>query len=173
MRTWFQTRTMREQLLVTGLVLMAAFTWLITALGRAQTGFADWRSSRQEFAAQDLWLERQSDIEQRAGAAVKNLDPSRTFDPTRLNSTLTTLATGAGLSATIDAARTERTAQFAYHTVRVTFRRAQLTALLAFYDELVKHAPYLNLESMTLQADRAAPTQLNVTLQVSATQIAQ
>src|SRR5690606_9922770 len=122
---------------------------------------ADFRSARQEMAAQELWLDRQADIELRAGEAVKNLDPARTFDPTRLNSTLTTMASQAGLTPTIDPARTERTAQFAYHTVRLSFRRASLPALLSFYDELVKQTPYMNLESATLQVDRAAPAQLN------------
>lgn len=172
MKTWFQSRTMREQMLVTALVLIFAITWFVSALGRVQGRVADWRSAREQGKAQNLWIERQAEIEQRAATAVKNLDPTKTFDPTRLNSTLTTLATGAGLTPSIDAARTERTAQFAYHTVRVTFRRASLAALLAFYDELVKHVPYLNLESMIVQSDRNAPTQLSVTLQISAPQIA-
>ncbi|MBI2497651.1 MAG: general secretion pathway protein GspM, partial [Opitutae bacterium] len=72
---------------------------------------------------------------------------------------------------TIDPPVTQRTPQFAYHTIKVTFRRANLPALLNFYDELTKQAPYLNLESMALQTDRAAAGALNVTLQVSATQI--
>jgi type II secretory pathway component PulM len=173
MRIWFQSRTMREQLLVTGLVLMFAVTWLVSALGRIQGRITDWRSARQEHSAQNLWIERQAEIEERAAAAIRNLDPSKTYDPTRLNSALTTMASNAGLSPTIDPARTEKTAQFAYHTVRVTFRRANLSALLAFYDELVKQTPYLNLESVSLQSDRNAPTQLGAVLQISAPQIAQ
>jgi hypothetical protein len=82
MRIWFQSRTMREQLLVTGLVLMFAVTWLVSALGRIQGRITDWRSARQEHSAQNLWIERQAEIEERAAAAIRNLDPSKTYDRT-------------------------------------------------------------------------------------------
>ncbi len=44
-------------------------------------------------------------------------------------------------------------------------------ALLSFYDELAKQAPYLSLEQIATQTQRASPGMLDVTLQISATQI--
>ena len=49
----------------------------------------------------------------------------------------------------------------------MTFRRANLPALLHFYDDLAKQAPYLNLESIAVQIDRSAGGLLNATLQIS------
>ena len=171
MRSWFQSRNRREQLLVTAFVIMAALAWLVSASGRLRTHWAGWRSTQTDLGAQQLWLDRQKEIEVQALAAVRNLDPARTFDATKLVATVTSLAGGAGLQPAIDSPVTQRTPQFAYHTIKVTFRRANLPALLNFYDELNKQAPYLNLEAIALQTDRATAGALNATLQISATQI--
>jgi hypothetical protein len=171
MRRWFESRNRREQVLVTVFVMMVALTWFFSALGRMRTRLDDWRSTRAGLAAQQLWLDRQADIEARSAAAVRNLDPAKTHDATRLSGAVNSLATGAGLSPSIDPPQTQRTPQFAHHTIKVTFRRANLPALLSFYDELAKQAPYLNLEAIALQTDRSAAGALNATLQISATQI--
>ena len=171
MRSWFQSRNRREQLLVTFFVILGALIWLTGASGRLRASWAGWHSTQAELGAQQLWLDRQQEIEAASTAAVRNLDPARTFDATKLVATVTSLAGGAGLQPAIDSPVTQRTAQFAYHNIKVTFRRATLPALLKFYDELTKQAPYLNLESVSLQTDRAAAGALNVTLQISATQI--
>lgn len=171
MRTWFHSRRRREQLLVTLFVGLGALIWLTGAAARLRTQWSAWRSTQGDRAAQQLWLDRRQEIEAAAAAAVRNLDPARTHDATRLVATVNSLAGGAGLQPAIDPAVTQRTPQFAYHTIKVTFRRTQLPALLKFYDDLTKQAPYLNLESMVLQTDRAAIGVLNATLQISATQI--
>jgi hypothetical protein len=170
-RRWFQSRNRREQVLVTAFVVLGALIWLSSAAGRVRVRWADWRSTRTDVAAQQLWLDRRLEIESQAGAAVRNLDPARTFDATKLVASVTSLAASAGLTPAIDTPVTQRTPQFAYHTVKVTFRRATLNSLLGFYDELSKQAPYLNLEQIALQSERSTPGMLNATLQISATQI--
>jgi hypothetical protein len=171
MKAWFQRRNRREQMLITAFVLLGALTWLSGASGRLRAQIGTWRSTRVGLSAQQLWLDRQDEIAKRSAAAVGNLDPTRTYDATKLVATVTTLASGAGLTASIDSPVTQRTPQFAYHTAKVTFRRSALPALLNFYDELSKQAPYLNLEQIAVQTDRAAANALNVTMQISATQI--
>ena len=172
MKRLFQGRTKREQWLVTVLVLGAALAWLDTALRRVRTAGGDFRTASAAAATQQLWLDRQGEIEAAAAKAVGNLDPARTHDATRLVTTVTTLATGAGLQPSIDPPQTNRTPQFAYHSIKVTIRRAQLPALLRFYDELAKQTPYLNLEQISVQTERANTGQLTAVLQVSSTQIA-
>jgi hypothetical protein len=171
MRPWFQSRNRREQLLVTAFTLLLALVWLTSATGRLHRSWGAWRTTRSDLAAQQLWLDRHEEIESRSAAAVRNLDPARTYDATRLVATVTTLATAAGLQPAIDSPTTQRTPQFAYHTIKVAFRRANLPALLGFYDELAKQAPYLNLESIAVQTERSTTGVLNVTLLISATQI--
>ena len=171
MKHWFNRGRRREQLLVTAFVLMGALVWLLSAAGRLRGQWESWHSTRTDIATQQLWLDRHKEIEAAAGDAVRNLDPARTYDATRLVSTVTSLATGASLTPSIDSPVTQRTPQFNYHTIKVTFRRATLGSLLSFYDELSKQSPYLSLEQIAMQTERTAPGMLNVTLQISATQI--
>jgi hypothetical protein len=171
MKTWFQSRNRRERLLVAAFTGLVALTWLVSAIGRLHASVSQWRSTKGDLAAQQLWLDRQKEIETQSAAAVRDLDPARTYDATRLVATITSLASAAGLTPAIDSPSTQHTPQFAYHTAKVTFRRANLPALLHFYDDLSKQAPYLNLESIAVQMDRGASGALNATLQISATQI--
>lgn len=173
MRNFFQKRSRREQSLLVAFTLMVALTWAVSALARIRTRWQDWSSARAEVATQQLWLDRRAEVEARAAAAVRNLDPARTYDATRLVTAVTALASQAGLQPSIDSPQTKPTPQFAYHTIKVNFRRANLNSLLTFYDELAKQAPYLNLEQIALQTDRTAPGFLSATLQISATQIGQ
>ncbi len=171
MRAWFNQRNRREQVLLTTFILLAAAIWATAAAGRFRARLEAWRSARLEQQAQQLWIDRRDEITRRSVAAVSNLDPSRTYDATGLVSAVTTLAKNAGLAPAVDSAATQRTPDVAYHTARVTFRRAGLPAVLKFYDELARQSPYLDLNRAAIQTDRAAPGALNVTLEISATQI--
>lgn len=171
LKRFFQTRSRREQWLITVFLLGLAAVWLADSLGRAGAAWREWRSVGAAADTQELWLGRQAQIEAAAAAAAGNLDPARTYDATRLVGAVNTLATGAGFRPQIDPAQTRRTPQFAYHTIKVTVRRASLAALLGFYDELAKQAPYLSLEQISVQAERGSQGQLTATLQISAPQI--
>lgn len=171
MRDYFQKRSRREQTLLVAFALMLGLVWAVSALARIRTRWQDWRSVNTELAGQQLWLDRRTEVEERSAAAVRNLDPARTYDATRLVTAVTALASQAGLQPSIDSPQTKQAPQFAYHTIKVNFRRANLNSMLSFYDELAKQAPYLNLEQIVLQTDRTAPGFLNATLQISATQI--
>ena len=171
MRTWFDSRNRREQTLVTLFVLMAAIAWLFIAFGHLRTRLGEWKSTRVAVSDQQLWLDRQKELENGANSAVRNLDPAKTMDATKLVASVTSLASGASLQPAIDTPTTQRTPQFAYHTIKVTFRRATLPALLNFYDELSKQSPYLNLEQIALQTERTGQGMISATMQISATQI--
>jgi hypothetical protein len=82
------------------------------------------------------------------------------------------LAAQAQLTPAIDSPRTQRTDDFAYHTVQVTFRRAKMPALITFYRELAKRAPYLALEQVALVADRGNPADLNATFSIFSVEVA-
>lgn len=172
MRRWFQSRQLREQVLMATFFTLAVLAWGFSALGRVRSRATDWKSAREDLAAQQLWLDRQPEIEARSRAAVRDLDPARTYDATRLVAVITGLADEAGLAPAVDSPATQQTAQFSHHRVRVAFQRAKLDSLLKFYDALSRQTPYLSLDRITVQAERADADVLSVTLQISATQIA-
>jgi hypothetical protein len=171
MKRWFRDRKPREQALLAVFVVLGAIIWLSAANGRFRRGLDSWRFSRNELASQDLWLDRQELIRSRSAAAVQDLDPMRTYDASRMMATLTSLSAAAGLSPAIDPPATQRGTEFTLHQVRMSFQKASLASVLKFSDELIRQAPYLNLEQITLQTDRVSADTLSASLTISAAQI--
>lgn len=161
MKNRFMRRPPRERLLILVFLFAAAIVWLVSAGSRLQE---KWRQSRvvsADLAAQNVWLERKALIEERAVKAANRLNPARTLDATKLVGEVSAIASQSGLAVGVEPPRTERTDQMAYHTVQVTFRRADLAALVKFYRELGQRAPYLALEKCSLAAGRSNPAEID------------
>ena len=171
MKAFFLGRALREKILLLAFTLLALLIWLGRGLGRGRALWDDLRTTRAELATQRVWLENRATIEARAAGATKSLDPAKTINATRLLGELNTLAAQAGLSADIGSQTTERTNQFAFHSVQVNIRRADLAALLKLYTELSGRSPYIALEQCTLAVDRANPGQLSASFRVVAVEL--
>jgi hypothetical protein len=165
-KAWFLGRVLREKGLVLVLVLVGAIIWLSGSAKRLGEGRRVFQVAESNLATQQIWLNNRPAIEEAAAAAVKNLDPAKTYDETDLVAQITGIAGRSGLAVNTEPPRTQRSAQFAVHTVQVTTRRAEMVSLLRFYQELASKAPYLGIEQISLQGDRANPGMVNVTLQV-------
>jgi hypothetical protein len=172
MKAYFFSRLLREKLLLTAFVLLAALTWLSSAGHRWLQLTRDWKAVSVQLADQRLWLAKRADIEAQAKSAIEHLDPAKTLDGARLVGELNTLAGQSGLTSTAsDDVRTDRTAQFAVNSVQFTVRRTDLASLLNFYEALAKRSPYLGLEQFSVVADRANPALLSATLRVSSVEV--
>lgn len=171
MKRFFLKRAPRERLLILLFLGLAAVLWLGSAGRRVHDRWTARREVAAELATQQLWLERKSAIEERAARAAGRLDPASTLDATRLVGEVVALAAEAGLSASMDAPRTQRTGQFAYHTVQVAFRRAELGAVVKFYRALARRAPYLALEESSFIANRNNPAELDARFAVFSVEV--
>lgn len=171
MKRFFYTRTLREKTLLVAFVSLVAIVWLISATGRTRARLADWRSLRSAGEEQRLWMSNRADIEARAAKATAQLDPAKTLNGTRLVAEMSTLAAQAGLTAEVSGQRSERTTQFAFHSAQVSFRRAEMGALVKFYESLSARSPYVGLEQVSLAADRGAPGTINATFRVTAAEL--
>ena len=171
MKRFFLTRSLREKALLGAFVGLVAVAWLFGAVGRARARWQEWSSLRESGKEQRIWLEHRAEIEARATKATAQLDPAKTLNGTRLVAEMSALASQAGLTAEVSGQRSERTTQFAFHTAQVTFRRADLAALLKFYEALSQRSPYVGLDQVSLAADRAAPGTLNATFRVVAAEL--
>jgi hypothetical protein len=169
---FFLSRMPREKALLLAFAVLALLTLGGHVLGRARLLAGDWRAARTEDAAQQVWLDHAGEIATRATAATHSLEPAQTLNATRLVGELSTLAAQAGLTADIGGQRTERTDQFAFHTVQVNLRRADLPSLLRFYTALAPRSPYIALEQFTVATERASPGQLNVSLRIVSVELA-
>jgi hypothetical protein len=164
-------RLLREKVLLVLFVGLGAAMWLSNYTRRATAATRALRSVNSELAQQKQWIDNQKMIEVAATKAVQNLDPAKTLDDTRLVGDLSAMAREYDLKFTNDTPHTERSGQFAIHTVQVTLPRADWEALKKFYVALIKRSPYIGLEQFALSADRANPQLLNASLRVSSVEI--
>lgn len=171
MKRFFLSRALREKLLMLAFALLAVLIWGGSAMGRGRALWNQATTVRAELATQNIWFQNAAQINARAVAATKSLDPARTLNGTRLVGELSALARQAGLNPNIGSQHTERTEQFAFHAVQVRFNRAELGALLKFYELLSQRSPYMGLEQFAVDADRANPGLLNASFRVVAAEL--
>jgi len=173
MKAFFLSRVIREKILLLALVLIAALMWLSSAAGRGSQFLRDYTRTTETLRAQQMMLDARESIEARATAAIAQLDPASTFDTVKLQSELDAIAKAAGIaSTTIGDARTEKTTQFSVNSATINMRNVDYASLVKFYEELKKRAPYIGLDSLTMQANTANVTQLTVTIKVSSVEVA-
>jgi hypothetical protein len=158
MKAFFLSRLLREKALLVALVVGAAAMWLSGAGKRAGKFWSEVRDTTTELKSQDVVLGQKDLIAERSHAAIEQLDPSRTYDPVRLQSEVNTIANLAGLAAkaNISAVPSERVGQFAVHSVQVQIRNADYTSLTKFYTELQKRSPYIGIVSFDVTSASAA-----------------
>lgn len=161
MKRFLARRSRRERVLIMVFATASALVWVMSAAGRMGERWREHRRLGVDAAGQAVWLDQGDAIVARADRAAANLDPRRTLDATELVGEVTAMAERARLAPAVEPPRTERSGQFAYHTVQVNFRRAELGALVGFYRELAGRAPYLALQECALAADRANPADLD------------
>jgi len=171
LKTYFLSRLLREKLLLVVIVILVALTFLSNFSGRVARAWRTQHTTTVTLADQAQWLANRTTIEEEAGKAVKNLDPAKTLDDTQLVGELNGLARAQGLKFTSDTPRTERSGQFAVHTVQFNLLKMDWNSLKSFYLELTKRSPYIGIEQFSLQAERANPALLNASLRVSSVEI--
>jgi hypothetical protein len=171
LKAYFLSRLLREKVLLVVIAALAAVVLLSNFSGRVARAWRAQRATTTTLADQQQWLTNRTTIEAGAGRAVKNLDPARTLDDTRLVGELNALARAQGLKFVSDSPRTERSGQFAVHTVQFNLLKMDWNALKRFYLELTKRSPYIGIEQFSLQAERTNPTLLNASLRVSSVEI--
>ncbi len=170
-KAWFLSRVPREKLLVLALVLTGAVIWLSSAADHLKAKLSAFRRAEQTLATQQVWINAGPQIQEAAEAAVRNLDPSKTFNATFLVSEILGMAGRAGFTVNTDPPQTDRSPQFALHTMRVRSNRVDLASLLRFYQELASKSPYIAIKSVDLQGDRANPGMVTATIYVQSVEL--
>jgi hypothetical protein len=165
----FMGRLLREKLLLTALVVLAVAIWGSGFLRRLGTAVEESRRVSTELSVQAQWLERRERIESLAKAAIQNLDPAKSLDAVKLTAEVSELASAAGITSNrqIDAARSERTNEFALHSIEFRARRADYANLQAFYFKLAERAPYIGLEQFSLSTVPSRPQELEAVFRIT------
>ncbi len=164
MKKFYQARSLRERILILIFALIGFGWWAPAALGRLGLLKHEISEYRIENETQQLWLARRSEIETRAAAAGRTLEPAKMLNASQAFSELSRMTSG--LNPEIVAGKTQQSDQFALNNIQVTIRRADPRGLLDFYTQLAARAPYLGIEQCVLSADRANPGMITAMFRV-------
>jgi hypothetical protein len=170
LKIFFLSRLLREKLMLVLFVAIAALWWGSAFAKRASVSWRSHHSLTDRLTLQKQWLGNRTAIEAAAQSAIKNLDPARTLDDTRLVGELSALARESNLKLTNDAPQTTGSGQFAVHTVQINLRLVEWEALKKFYYALAARSPYLGVTQFSI-ARTPNPSQLNASLQVTSVEV--
>jgi hypothetical protein len=109
------------------------------------------------------------EVAERMAAVGRKLDPNRTLNAAQAFAEINRLTQG--MSVEMGAQRTERSENFAMHSLQVTIRKAGMDTLIPFYKELSARSPYLGIEQCSLSTDRAAPGELNAVFRIYSVEV--
>lgn len=159
----------RERLLLLCFLSLVAILWSWGGVARGSRLLQRLGSHRAEVATQELWLGKRAQIEALSKQAAQHLQPELTLDATRLFSEVNRLAQG--LNYDVGGQRTEQSGRIAIHLVQLNLRKVDMAALLRFYAELQKRAPYLGIEQCELGSDRSEAGRLTAVFRIYAIQV--
>lgn len=170
MKSLFMARNLREKFLVLAMLLVALVIWasmFSERLGGLMAERNRLNNLQKEFS---VYLDNREFIRQRAEEGIRNLEPNRTLNATRLSVEAGSLARRHGLKPSIDTPRTEPGDIFSYHTVLLSVSEADLAALINFTGELQSRAPYMGLEQVIVTA-RSNPMLLDARYRISSVEL--
>ena len=175
LRALFLRCLLREKLLLLAFALLGVLLWLSGLGGRAGRFWREQRATTTTLADQAMCLANSAAIETAAQKAAAKLDASKTLNETRLVTTVSQLATEAGLRnfQSRGTPSTTSSGKFSIHTLDCTISRvsgADWPLLTKFYQALQARAPYIGIEKFTLTV---AGGQHTLSLTVSSVEIAQ
>jgi len=169
LKFYFLSRLLREKVLLLALVAIAAAIWVSSFARRAQVAAREQIQVSTDLAVQGQWLERKERIEALAKAAIEHLDPAKSLDAVRLTAEVSDMAAAAGITGNrqIDSTRSERTNEFAVHSIEFRARRADYANLQKFYFKILERAPYLGLEQFSLATVPSRPQEIEAVFRIT------
>jgi hypothetical protein len=172
LRAFFLSRPLREKALMAGFAVMAAAVWLSSVTERSSRFIRAVRSTTGSLSEQRRWLSNRATIEAQAQAAAGRLDAVRTLDATRLLAEVSAISLEAGLKSTTSGEQKDASSgNFIVHTLQFNITKVDWATLKQFYLALSKRSPYIGIEQFSMQVDRANPTLLNASFQISSVEI--
>ncbi len=166
MKKFFNSRLLRERLLLLAFALIGATWWGAELVTRVRDQVQAWGSAKEDAKVQRLWLEQGASVSARTAEMARRLDAAQTMNAAQAFAEVSRLAQGLPLE--LGAQRTDRTDTFSLHSVQVTFRRVDMAGLLRFYEGVMSRAPYVGIDQCTISADRATPGMVNAVFRVYA-----
>ena len=165
----YKRMSVREKLLCLLFFLVMLFIWADSWFKRSST----WNDSRKltsvELQTQKQWLERSDFYTQGLARALERVDPSKTYSAQQLSGKIDGLLREANLAgqADIDPVRTRSGEIFNDHNIRVRLSRISIADFIRINSLLKKETPYINIQSVRINANRRNPEELDTRLEIN------
>lgn len=164
MKKFYNAKSLRERLLMLGFLVIGVAWWGSAVAARVRLNVVAWQSAANDAEMQRLWLAQEATVGERTASVARQLEAGRTMNAAQAFAEVNRLAQGMPIE--MGAQRTDRTDNFALHSLQVTFRRVDMASLLRFYEGVVARAPYLGIDQCTVSADRATPGSVSAVFRV-------
>ena len=171
MRSFLLKRTWRERILVLVLLAVLAGLWLVNFSGRLSSWEARRDGASSEGERQAMWRAQSGDIEARLASGLAQVQGGRSMGAAQFAGSLDGLVRKHRFSFRLDAPSTERRPPVAIHTITLSLEKAEIGAIVAMITELRSTMPLVNVEQLTLSADRRNPVQLDARMRLSSLEI--
>jgi hypothetical protein len=150
-RAFFLSCALREKLLLVAFVAIGVLWWGSAFSTRMGAFWREQRLTTSGLAEQTEWLKNRAVIEETAKKTASRLDPAKALNGNQLVTTVSQLASEAGLNAQTGGNTVTKTeGQFAVHSQEFTIRSVEWDPLKKFYEALQLKSPYIAMERFTL-----------------------
>ncbi|MCG8527744.1 MAG: hypothetical protein MI748_15290 [Opitutales bacterium] len=156
LRKKFDQLKLRERILLTLFLSAACVWWLFEVVASLQQVSTRWTIARLDLDGQSAWLENEASYDQRMLKALENLDSSRTYSGDQLLEIIDEIAREVGLETTISRPTTRTGDVFIEHIIQIPLSRVSMRTLIDFENEIKTHYPYLGIDYLLLESERAS-----------------
>jgi hypothetical protein len=173
LRSLFLARSRREKVLAMAFLVVFALIWASAFLTRVSAFRIQLASVRATADSQAQWIDSTEAIEARYREAVARLSGATLPSRSEVLAQVDALVRKYRFTFRIDPPQTQGRDRFTFHAISIAIDKADYGQLQAFQNELTTSLPTVNLEQITLIADRRNPAQLDTRIRLVAIEFSQ
>ena len=165
----YNRMSVREKLFCLLFCLVLLFIWANKWIERLTVWNDGRRTATVELEIQTKTLDRADFFTAGLALALERVDPAKTYSAAQLSGKIDNLLRQAGLStqADQDPVRTREGEIFNDHNLRVRLSRISIGQLININTLLKKETPYINIQSVRINASRKNPEELDARLEIN------
>jgi hypothetical protein len=171
MKHFFFSLQTRERVMALLALVIGAIIWSTASWSRVNSGWDAWRSLENENMIQQTWIKNEPTIRQNAAKAIQGLEAGKGYNESQLVAEVIAATKEVGLNASTETPKTQKAGKFALHTMQLSCRKVDMATVVKFYENISPRAPYLSINSLTLQSDRGNSGTVTMTAQLTALEL--
>jgi hypothetical protein len=166
-RANFERLNVRERFLVSLFLAGLGIWWALEWVGGLSRSWEQASIAARELEAQQVWLDRESDFDQRMEQALQKMDASLTYSGNRLLEVIDAIAREVGLQTSISRPSTRAGRVFTEHVLIIPLNRAELKTLIEFENRIKQLYPYLGVDYLMIEPEPMQPELLRGEMRVT------